>query len=530
MKNITLLALFAFSLLGSLAAQPITEQQHLPFQKISTITPYDQSIQGNFLFMVDDDIQKVIFNPARAGEMDQGFISTNIIPSGNRDNFSLTGLTKSNWFFSFGGNFEKNESSGEETGRSVDDFGINYDDGFRTYSRYSSFQNEFENEERDLTADISVSKIVSNSGEKAYSIGVFAGYSFYSDLRLNRGNSVRTIDDYINRDSQSQSRTDQVVSEFNDDFRVENEIIVFGIEFSTFKNGTDSKHKFFIQKNDLVSNRRSINTTRDFNFFRDSQGSTNSTVLDVRNDSSFMGSDPLQFRYEGYINKPVNWISNNDYFFLSANVVHSKGDQDFFGLYLNRRTYSVDDSVVQVRTDGRGISTQPFYYPPKNNINDELKGGALSLGYVLSIEDEDLNFFTGLNPHLSFYQISNARLINDFLFDIDQKVLELGTRIPLYISYNIKEMFSVWGGGNLNATYEYRTVSEKERFLCSPLAVCVPPSTSLPSKRSTSSFRYSESLFMGFKLSHKSGLSLVNNFRSNLTNVNSWVTSIRYSF
>ncbi|HBX64851.1 MAG TPA: hypothetical protein DEG32_01320, partial [Balneolaceae bacterium] len=94
MKNITLLALFAFSLLGTSIAQPISEQQHLPFQKISTFTPYQQSLPTIFLFMVDDDIQKVIFNPARAGEMDGGFISTNIIPSGNQDNFSLIGLTK----------------------------------------------------------------------------------------------------------------------------------------------------------------------------------------------------------------------------------------------------------------------------------------------------------------------------------------------------------------------------------------------------------------------------------------------------
>jgi len=149
------------------------------------------------------------------------------------------------------------------------------------------------------------------------------------------------------------------------------------------------------------------------------------------------------------------------------------------------------------------------------------------LGYILSIEDEDLDFFTGINPYFNAYKISNARQENDVLLDVDEKVYEVGTQIPLFISYDIKELFSVWGGGNLNAAYTNRTLNEFERFRCHPLSVCAPPS---PSKRSSNSFRYSETLFMGFKLSHKSGLSLVNNFRSNLSNVNSWVTSLRYSF
>ncbi|MAL17141.1 MAG: hypothetical protein CL667_05450 [Balneola sp.] len=477
--------------------------------------------------MVDDDIQKVIFNPARAGEMDGGFISTNIIPSGNQDNFSLIGLTKSKWFFSFGGNLVTNNSDGEEYRRFADNTRISFENGERYSSRSNFYRSEFENERTNFAGDVSISKIFSTGSGRSYSIGVFTGYSISKDNRLNMGTESRTVSSYFEQDTLSESRISQQFREFNSDSKTNNEKFVFGIEFSTFKNGTDSKHKLFIQQNDLNSNSQSLNSVRDFNSYSDNQGYTRSIVLDVRNDSSFMNSEPLQFRYEGFINKTVSWIGNNDYIFLSANAVYSKGEQDFFDLYLSSRTYSVDDSVVQVQNGSGGINNQPSYYPPTNNIDDELKGGAVSLGYILSIEDEDLNFFTGINPYFNTYKISNARQDNDLLFDVDQKVYEIGTQIPLFISYDIKEFFSVWGGGNLNATYTNSNVNEMQRFRCHPLTVCAPP---LPSKRSLNSFRYSESLFMGFKLSHKSGLSLVNNFRSNLSNVNSWVTSLRYSF
>jgi|GEM_PF-2254036 hypothetical protein len=527
MKNITLLAFFAFSLLGTSIAQPISEQQHLPYQKISTFTPYQQSIPNSFLFMVDDDIQKVIFNPARAGEMDGGFISTNITPSGNGDNFSLTGLTKSNWFFSFGGNLVTNNTDGQEYDSFSDRSRIIFDNGERLTDRFNRNYNEFENERKNFKGDVSVSKIFSTGSGRSYSIGVFAGHSTSNDYRLNMGTEGRNVSSYFEQDTLFENRRSQRYTEYKSDLSTVNEKFVLGIEFSTFKNGTDSKHKLFIQQNDLNSNRQSLNSVRDFNSYRNNQGYTRSIVLDVRNDSSFMNSEPLQFRYEGFINKTVSWIGNNEYIFLSANAVYSKGKQDFFDLYLTSRTYSVDDSVVQVQNGGGGISSQPSYYPPTNNINDELKGGAVSLGYILSIEDEDLDFFTGINPYFNAYKISNARQENDVLLDVDEKVYEVGTQIPLFISYDIKELFSVWGGGNLNAAYTNRTLNEFERFRCHPLSVCAPPS---PSKRSSNSFRYSETLFMGFKLSHKSGLSLVNNFRSNLSNVNSWVTSLRYSF
>jgi hypothetical protein len=478
--------------------------------------------------MVDDDIQKVIFNPARAGEMEKGFISTNIIPSGSGDNFSLTGLTKSNWFFSLGGNLETEKSDGNDFEYFEDNSRTTFENGERFETNYDRYRSKFENKSDSFAGDITISKIFSTVSGWSYSVGLFAGYLIWEYRRLRENQNYSRESSYTERDTLFESRIREVYSVGIDKRIQKDEKIVFGVEFSTFKSGTDSKHRIYVQKSDFNSSQEYFRSYQNHSFYSTNQQNSENSVLQLRTDSSLTNSNPIQFRYEGYFNKQVDWVGRTDYIFLSANAIYSKGEQDFYSLDSTIRTYSVDDSITQVTSDYGGLNaTGSLFRKPLNNIDDELKGGSLSLGYILSIEDNDLDFFTGINPYFSAYQVSNARLGNERLFDVDRNLYEWGARIPVYLSYSIKEFFSVWGGGNLNATYTTNTMKELERFQCPPIASCSSPS---PSKRTSSSFRYSESLFMGFKLSHKSGLSLVNNFRSNLSNVNSWVTSLRYSF
>ncbi len=518
--------LFAASLLNPLMAQPVSEVQHLPYQQLGNVTPYQQSISEYYLFLVDDDIQKVLFNPARAGEMENAFVSSVISPSEQPDNFRISVLTKSKWLFSFGGNLTQTNATGDVEDLFLDASINEEGDRVSEYSRSTFNSRDFTDNRTDGQADLSFSKVITTPGGKNYSIGGFLGYS-----KVNRKSDV--ISERVQVEHRTLTAADTLQFSFDRDNEIDEllfnisttEKITVGLSFHSYNNGTDSRHKLFIQKNNHTRETDEFTTQRaitDLDDYRDSE--FRDTIFEREIERIFVNNvDPLQFRYSGYLNKPISWVTDKDYMFASIRALYSEGTSN--------QQQRLRSELVETTNGQITMTDQELDDYPAVEVDDRLWGGMLSVGYIVKLDREDLNFFTGINPYYGFSDYESFDIENYRGVGKDHFTQEAGAQIPIYTSYAVSKYFNVWGGANLNARFS--RIKTKETTMPdlsdyeNPELIFVLPQISTITR---DAFNYNQSLFMGFKLTHKSGLSVVNNFRGNLTSVNSWVVSLRYSF
>lgn len=518
--------LFVATFFNPLMAQPVNEVQHLPYQQLGDFTPYQQSISENYLFLVDDDIQKVLFNPARAGDLDNAFVSTVISPSERPDNFRLSVLTKSKWLFSVGGNFTQTNATGDLEDSFLDTSSNEEGDRVSEYTRTTYNSRDFTNNRTESQADLSFSKIITTPGGKNFSIGGFLGYSkvnMKSDViseRVQVEDRTLTVADTLQFSFQSNNETD--TRSFN---ITTTERITVGLSLHSYNDGIDSRHKIFIQKNSYTRETDEFtaqNAITDVDDYRDSE--FRDTIFEREIERIFVDNvDPLQFRYSGYINKPVSWVTDNDYLFASIRALYSEGTSSQQQRF---RSELLETTNGQVTLTDEDLDDYPAV-----EVDDKLWGGTISVGYMIKLESDDLIFFTGINPYYGFSDYESFDIENFRGVGKDNFTQEAGAQIPIYTSYAVTKYFNVWGGANLNARYsrlktKETTMPDLTDFENPELIFVVPQISTI----TTDAFDYNQSLFLGFKLSHESGLSLLNNFRSNLTSVNTWVVSLRYSF
>jgi hypothetical protein len=507
-------------------AQPVNEAQHLPYQQLGNFTPYQQSVSENFLFLVDDDIQKVLFNPARAGELGNAFVSTVISPSERLDNFRLSVLTKSKWLFSFGGNFNQVNTTGDVEDSFLDASINEVGDLVSEYNRTIYNSRDFTDDRTESQADLSFSKIIRTPGGKNFSIGGFLGYS-----KVNRESDV--ISEQVQVEDRIVTAADTLQFSLQSNNEVDarsfnvttTERITVGLSLHSYNNGIDSRHKIFIQKNSYTRETDEFTTQNaitDLDDYRDPE--FRDTIFEREIERIFVNNvDPLQFRYSGYINKPVSWVTDKDYLFASIRALYSEGTSNQQQSFRSELMEATNGQVTRSEEDLDDY--------PAVEVDDRLWGGMISMGYMIKLDSDDLNFFTGINPYYGFSDYESFDIENFRGVGKDNFTQEAGAQIPIYTSYAITKYFNIWGGAKLNARYS--RIKTKETTMPdltdfeNPELIFVVPQISTTTR---GAFDYNQSLFLGFKLSHESGLSILNNFRSNLTSVNSWVVSLRYSF
>ncbi|MEX0720999.1 MAG: hypothetical protein WD059_10045 [Balneolaceae bacterium] len=234
--------------------------QHNTFQQVSTITAYEQSISDDFLFLVDDDIQRVIFNPARASTLSNSFISTSI-KTGSNTNFTSAGLVpvkSGQWFYSVGGVVNSLNRS-EDLTDVVENQGSSESGAFihNDYSnriRTSNTEYNHTNEQ----AEFRLLKIFGDNNSVA--MGIFGGYSQNRYQRISESEEVRNrVQEIFEEDTLVHGRTEHDVY-LDERYQNENQKqFTLGFEYYKWRNGNDRKHRLYVQNNIYTSSANQTN-------------------------------------------------------------------------------------------------------------------------------------------------------------------------------------------------------------------------------------------------------------------------------
>ena len=506
MKILVFLLIF-FGVAFNAAAQ----FQHNTYQSISSITAYEESISNSFLFLIDDEIQQIVFNPARALDFQKGFVTGNFSSSGNTtvSSSGLISVGSGKWFFSAGGrsSFVSNTFDDAAYDKTINNIGSNR----IRISEYARF-NDGLNTSNESGGEFRLLKVFGD--EKAsYAAGIFAAYAI--DRRTTKTYEFRTqssIDEFYSADSLSRVETYNATTITDGNSKDIQEQFVAGVEFNRRNSNSDSRHRIYFQRNRYDRRVRTENTVEEIEKVLISQNTQQS--YDRYFDSVYKNTSiPVHFRYDGYKNFRLNWLGE-DFLFINAGAVYSNGntDADF-----NETNIEALNDIIgeESKRDSEWAEAHDWFY-----------SGRISAGYAVRLINESFNIFTGINPG---YEVRKQRY---FTIDDNKKAehqeLEHSAKIlfPLYTSFSIANNFSIWGGANLEGNFllsKYRSYTFTDSEI---LDISVP----LKNKNNQKRFILSQRLFAGVTFNHSSGLSAIVNFGPNLSNLNFWRASVRYSF
>ncbi|MEX0610080.1 MAG: hypothetical protein WD016_09705 [Balneolaceae bacterium] len=526
MKNFIFL-FFVITFSGNLLAQSGSYIQHSAFQEEAFETAYELSVPDDFLFLVDDEIQRVNFNPARALSHPNAFVASGI-RAGRYTNKNISTLVPTNsgkWFISLGGNTEFNENEYGNSELSVD--ATTQTSGNSTTYRNQYLSDSVEGLQKRNTnrAEFRLLKVFGSTPETAVAVGIFGG--FYQDTDKKEEFRLYTRgDNYeVFREDTLYRRNNTTRAALDDRFTQNvNQQVVAGLEFYRWNNGNDSKHRLFVQKNTyeasfILKNQTNIEELREERWIN---STTNRTTIANHDQVDNSEAGPVLLRYEGYKNFRLNWLGK-DFFFANAQALYSFGEYDA-DIYRRNRTINTIDSEDPIISEETAENELI-------NAEDNFYRGRISLGYAITLKEDDFTLFTGFNPFYEYSAISTSVLENFIQIREENGKHSGGILVPLYASFALSDNFSIWGGSNIRGQFNYDEVKRKvypEISDISPLAqnYVVPAQN----KSVMKSYSTNQDLYFGFKADHKSGISAITNFRGSLTSLNNWFFTLRYSY
>lgn len=510
-------------LLFSLLPTIIIAQTSFEFDKYQVdkeFSPYQINIPFEFQFLIEDELQSVLFNPSKIGTVDGDQVYWTIDP-GNRNNFRLVGLFSNEWLFSLSAN-------------SITSYTDNFSDNLDRITLATGTLDEFQVLEREQVNQVydirenptnsfefRLAKSLSNSENFSSSVGGTISYTSNKNFRrreitqnLNDQNSFVRNDTLIRIDNLD--ITERSLNLSNDDY----DKFFVSVEYYTSRNNSEGYHTFFLQKtfrNDLSTTEFSRNSVQNENdILANTITNQKVTVLDTR--YTKIDSDPLLLGYSWYKNKKLDWLGEDFLFFsFEANYAFDKAK------YTNNlvMVQNVELNTVITQNDS-DISNNVF------DREDWQGTGRLSLGYSISKRIDDVYLFTGFNPHMVFLKNKFRRITSTGLVDLRLKQYQYGVTIPVFSELAISKNLSIWGGGNFFVNYT-KTDSEQKTgipFLSSALNQEIIEKQITDSKdMATSQFTY-----LGVTARHKSGFKLIADLNGDLGRFSGWLVTIGYNF
>ena len=508
--------LCAVSFSSAVAQSYLSFDEYIPDNQYS---PFLNRVPYEYSFLLNDDHSKALFNPAYSAFIENSQVYLTVDP-GSGKNVRVSGISAGSlvWGISARNRYDDTESVRNnrtfETRTNIS--GVNRSEFF--FDRTSIDNNFSKTTGNDL--EFRIAKIISGDSESSRAIGFRLAYSEAQQLRDQYSQN-------LTNDRTETYRNDTLIATQNanldrQDFYVLEDAadrVYASLDYYSYKLNSESIHRLILQKGFGEFNQ----TRRDDDDLQNSQidveAATQTIInqLRMRLDKTASSSSPLTFGYDGYQKGVLGWLGN-DYWFVSAHGTYSSHQSEFEISELE----SIREVTNSILTRNENESSQDSYSYDNWRID-----GRISAGYAVTIESEDLRFFTGLNPYFNFRKSEFGNIQPVGLYVEEQTIYRAGGRIPIFGSIQLSEFVSIWGGGNINAYYNYTLSSFilEESF--------DPDSNVLRTyEQQTDNNRVdvSQTTFIGLKATHKSGLMLIADLNGDLAAFSGWLITVGYSF
>lgn len=525
-KKVIPLIIIALLAFNNLVAQNRIFQpppQSLDYSKGATLNIFENTIPFEFQFLIDDNLTKVIANPAKSFLFDSLFASVALDRMYSRSS-SFGFINPNKWilFADYSGLSESNESIVTDFENEVF---VTEDPILRDVSQLEiKSTNDRSNDWEDNFFEARLFKVfeTSNSGNAA--IGLFFGILNSERNRIDRINNERNFsrEIFTNDTLRTINRSTDLNQRISKDITVNN-IIRSGLEFHYVKDEIETSQKVFLELRDIQNDDNSIYTSRDSVISIDLDFGNNNTNIfyDQNSSRSNRSFQPLGLFYSGYFNKKVNMLGD-DFLFSNIDFGYSVGELSFTNIFESfriRTTNGISDTTFSE-------SNMKDRFRDKNSIR--LKSN-ISLGYAISKKTNNNYLFAGLISDYSF------GWFKDYSFDLNEfyKVTDRNDRInisaPIYLSVALSEQVNIWGGGRV--FYEYYSNNRKRDFEGFLDEDIVEPGLEMDfsSEENNSIHLTDTENFIGLRISLESGIDLNIRF-NNISSVNNWLINIGYNF
>ncbi len=518
-----IIALLAFN---NLAAQNRIFQPYQPpadYRKGATLNIFENTIPFEFQFLIDDNLTKVIANPAKSFLFNSPFASAALDRTYNRS-FSLGLINPKKWilFADYSGISEFNE-------RLISDFEnevlINEDAALRDVSRWEAESVEDgANDQKNNFFEARLFKAFETNNSGYAAVGLFFGVIDIEWDGISENLSKRRFsrERFLNDTLRTINRSTELNQRVGDNTTV-NSIIRSGLEFHYVKDEIETSQKVFLELRDNQNDYNTIYTSRDslvsvdLNF-----GSNNTNIFYEQNSRiSKISSQPIGLFYSGYFNKKLSMFGD-DFVFSNIDFGYNTGELSFSNIFESfrvRTTNGISDTTLSDNnTNGR------FRGKNTTHLNSDV-----SLGYAISKKTDNNYLFTGLIAHYNFEWIKDYSFDSNEFYKVTDRTDRVNISAPIYLSVALSEQVNIWGGGRV--FYEYSSGKAKRDFEGFLDEDIVEPGIEMgfSSEYNDSGHSIDTQNFIGLRVSLESGIDLNIRFNS-ISSVNSWAVNIGYNF
>lgn len=520
MKFLSVVLAVVFFLSGEIIAQNGFYGQHQKFNSNSTFGVYQDELPDAFLFLIDDEFQQILVNPAKSALLEQPFAATTLA---DVTNFPINAgvVLPGDWVFTI--SYQNNNNTDLRKTDITQFETFSFVQGLDLVTENQSRRDDNKTDETNAfnTTEVRMLKTWEKSDNEARALGAFLGFS-QVDMR------EVGVFDLLFIDEVRRTRDDSLILEVTTnigrirDIIEQNKLNLFqgGFEYYRVSSNGESAHKVYVQLTDFDHEESLFEVRRDTIVNRTTSSTTGRIDVHEEEDRILTDAVPLGLEYRGYFNRKLNWLGD-DFIFLSLGGRYSQGDLNFNLRMLDRRT------VFQNGTETFTTSTSLNFGNTGNASS--LLFGEISPGYAIQVTEDDYSLFTGINPFLNYTKVE------DYYFFVEASIreslnstLHTGARMPFFGSFDITEGLSLWGGGTVSYNHYIFKTEEEQVVKVDEEDFTLPMDYKLNDRETMN--RIDRSLFAGFKFTHRSGLTLNTNIQRNLANINNWLVSVGYSF
>ena len=485
-------------------------------------SPYASRLPGSFLPFIDNEYQRILFNPAYLAEIDESQIYTTLEP-GSASNIRFAVILPERFLLTV--SYRDNTNFFDEI-TDQDVFTVEVDSnsfGEKRIRSQTATNNSFE-EGSNTTRffELGLAKLISNTENRSRSLRLLFSFSDIGNDRNTNGIQQEETDEELFRNDTL------LVRSLNTNNRTMNRVIEDGmhkfhlsLEYSSLGNSSESKHSLFVQNGSYGIENSRFNYNRNYNLGQNFELATMSQRIRIQEtDNEFTNkSGQLMLGYDGYINRTMNWLGD-DFMFATLNGYYTFGDADLLEKVTSRDSLEDNGSLISTN-----MNSNELFLEDKNGWKAR---GGFGLGYVINFEVEDFSFFTGFNPSF-FYIKSNYYNPGNSIIRTELEEYSITGMVPLFADLKITDHFGIWGGGILSYSYSNENrIFEREILNANPNLA----SASIVNieDENDKEFRSSQTNFFGVRATHKSGLKLLADINGDLTRLSGWRITIGYSF
>jgi hypothetical protein len=492
-------------------------------------SPYQSNLPKEVQFLVNDEFQKILFNPAAGAWIESTQFFTTIVP--NSSSIRLVGILPKKWVFQFSyRDYITTNRLNNEYSRTTTELSTNGDSRRETDTEFFMIE-DFESRIASEFSEFKVSKLLKSSEQKARALSLYVGFSGNESLssgqtdRNDRSDTNQYFADTLGITGYQVSVTDLT----NDNDSYLNKWRV-GLEYSLVSEDVNMKHELSMQatflENENIENKLST-IDRFTNEIVNDRTITSETRLSTIS-SNMREIIPIGIGYRGFLSKALNRFGN-DFVLISLAGNYSLGESMLVRNNSTLNRQEVNDTVENV-SEGSSVY--------RNKLDEYLVDIQSRIGYTIKFSESDLDFFTGIVSFVNFQDLETHRVSNNRSIDrVNETVWSTGVYIPVFAELALNDWVQIFGGATLTSSYEKESLEAKpidesaydqvrrdaDIYTYSDLTVTTTDRVNTISQLTQRSF-------FGLKAHHKSGLRLIADINGDIARLGGWNITIGYAF